>query len=86
MSNQYSVDEEVRVAQQYLRDYALPDGVRVVARPGKVDGQAVVQLTCHGPGGTRSTRRDPLGLWSAATDDEKAAMIRGLCESLALPG
>ena len=53
MSDAFSVDEEVRVAQQFIKGYSLPEGVRVVARPGKADGVMVVQLTCHGPGGTR---------------------------------
>lgn len=79
------MDEEVRVAQQFLKGYSLPEGVRVVARPGKDDGRTVVQLTCHGPEGTRSTRRDALGTWSAASEDEKTAMLRGLCDSLAHP-
>lgn len=85
MGDAFSVDEEVRVAQQFLKGYSLPDGVRIVARPGKADGVMVVQLTCHGPEGTRSTRRDSLGTWSAADEASKTAMIVGLCETLAQP-
>lgn len=83
MSDDYSVDEEVRVAQQFLGRCTLPEDVRIVARPGKADGVMVVQLTCHGPEGTRSVRHDPLGAWSSADDAAKSAMIARLLADLA---
>lgn len=81
----YYADDEARIAQQFLRDYSLPEGVRVVARPGKKEGVACVQLTCHGPNEARSVRRDALGVWTEASEAEKASMIRGLIEGLATP-